>query len=82
MSAGKPKPLIAIRRREQLDQEALERVLEVAQRLSASSDLTEILTVILDAMRDTLDAERATVFEYDSEHHELFSTVAHGLAGP
>ncbi|MHC4991881.1 MAG: PP2C family protein-serine/threonine phosphatase [Planctomycetota bacterium] len=80
MSTIEPKPLIAIRRREELDQEALQRVLEVARRLSASSDLTEILAVILDAMRDTLDAERATVFEYDPERHELFSTVAHGLA--
>ncbi|MHC4768624.1 MAG: PP2C family protein-serine/threonine phosphatase [Planctomycetota bacterium] len=82
MSTIEPKPLIAIRRREELDREALERVLDAARRLSASSDLTEVLAVILDAMRDTLDAERATVFEYDPEHDELFSTVAHGLAGP
>jgi phosphoserine phosphatase len=82
MSTIEPKPLIVIRRREELDREALERVLDAARRLSASSDLTEVLAVILDAMRDTLDAERATVFEYDPEHHELFSTVAHGLAGP
>ena len=50
MSTIEPKPLIAVRRREELDQEALQRVLEVARRLSASSDLTEILAVILDAL--------------------------------
>jgi sigma-B regulation protein RsbU (phosphoserine phosphatase) len=82
MSTIQPKPLIEIERREKLDREALERVLDAARRLSASSDLTEILGVILDAMRDTLGAERATVFEYDAKRHELFSTVAHGLAGP
>ncbi|MHC5006600.1 MAG: GAF domain-containing protein, partial [Planctomycetota bacterium] len=82
MSIIEPKPQIAIRRREELDRETLERVLDAARRLSASSDLTEVLAVILDALRDTLDAERATVFEYDPEHDELFSTVAHGLAGP
>ncbi|MHC4275695.1 MAG: PP2C family protein-serine/threonine phosphatase [Planctomycetota bacterium] len=81
MSTVEPKPLIAIERRDELDREALQRVLDVARRLSASSDLTEILAVILDALRDTLDAERATVFEYDPQRNELFSTVAHGLAG-
>ena len=61
--------------------EVLERVLAVARQLSASADLVEILGVIIDAMRDLLEADRATVFEYDPATHELFSTVAHGLAG-
>ena len=39
------------------------------------------MSVIIDAMRDLLDADRATVFEYDAENEQLFSTVAHGLAG-
>jgi phosphoserine phosphatase len=82
MSTIEPKPLIPVRGREELDREAMVRVLDVARRLGASSDLAEILAVILDAMRDTLDAERATVLEYDPKRHELFSTVAHGLAGP
>ncbi|NNF43757.1 MAG: SpoIIE family protein phosphatase [Phycisphaerales bacterium] len=29
-------------------------------------------------MRDVLAADRATVFEYDASHDELFATVAHG----
>lgn len=64
---------------DRLRHNVLQRLLEVSQRLSASANVTEILSVIINAMRDTLDAERATVFEYDSVKQELFSTVAHGL---
>ena len=67
-------------RSQQLQRQVLERMLEIAGSLSASPSLREILAVIINAMRDTLDAERATVLEYDPETHELFSTVAHGLA--
>jgi phosphoserine phosphatase len=65
--------------REQLDRDVLERMLQVARHLSASTRLPEILAVIINAMRDTLEAERATVFEHDPTTDELFSTVAHGL---
>lgn len=60
--------------------DALRRVLAVARRLGGAEDLREILSLIIDAMRDVLDAERATVFEFDEERQELYSTVAHGLA--
>lgn len=63
-----------------LPQDALRRVLAVARKLGASDDLSEILSVIIDAMRDLLRADRATVFEYDGSTNELFSTVAHGLS--
>ncbi len=62
-------------------QDALQRVLRVARELSASADLKQILSVIIDAVRDLLEAERATVFEYDAKTEELFATVAHGLGG-
>ncbi len=62
--------------------DALSRVLAVARMLSASDDLNEILAVIIDAMRDALHAERATVFEFDAARNELFSTVAHGFLDP
>ncbi len=62
-----------------LRDETLHRVLAVARELSASANLRQILSVIIDAMRDVLHAERATVFEYDSSSDELFSTVAHGF---
>ncbi len=66
---------------EKLRHDALQRLLAIARELSASADLEQILTVIIDAMRDLLDAERATVFEYDAGAGELFSTVSHGLSG-
>lgn len=66
---------------ETLQHDALHRLLAVSCELGASADLEQILSVIIDAMRDLLDADRATVFEYDAENEELFSTVAHGLAG-
>jgi phosphoserine phosphatase len=59
----------------------LHRILAVSRRLSESADLHEILALVIDAMRDLLHAERATVFEYDAEANELFTTVAHGLTG-
>jgi len=66
-----------------LHQDALRRVLAVARLLGATDDLHEVLSVIIDAMRDVLDAERATVFEHDAPKAQLFSSVAHGVAsGP
>ena len=50
---------------EPLQQKTLRRLLAIARQLGASSDLRQILSVIIDAMRDLLDAERATVFERD-----------------
>jgi len=58
--------------------DVVRRMLEVARHLSASANLRQILSVIINAMRDTLGAERATVFEYDPDRQELVSTVAHG----
>ncbi len=63
----------------QLHRDVLSRILAVARHLSASADLQDILHVIIDAMRDTLNADRATVFEYDPKTNELFTTVAHGV---
>jgi len=57
----------------------LERLLLVSRRLGITADLNEILSLIIDAMRDLLDAERATVFEFDAKTNELFATVAHGI---
>lgn len=55
------------------------RVLEVARRLGGTSDVEEILGLVIDALRDLLGAERATVFQYDAAAHELYTRVAHGL---
>ncbi len=63
-----------------LSRALLERVLRVARRLATSSDLNEVLAAIVDALRDTLSADRASVFQYDAATHELFATQAHGLS--
>ncbi len=60
--------------------QAFERVLRVLERLAASSDLEEVLGLVIDAMRDCLHAERASVFQFDSSTDELFITQAHGVA--
>ncbi|MGI9014736.1 MAG: PP2C family protein-serine/threonine phosphatase [Phycisphaerales bacterium] len=55
----------------------LHRLLEVSRQLGVSDNLPDILNLIIDAMRDLLASERATVFEYDAERDELYSSVAH-----
>ena len=62
-----------------IDRDSFEKILRVARSLASSSDLSEVLGLIIDALRDTLHAERASVFQYDAEAHELFATRAHGL---
>ncbi len=58
-----------------------QKLLELSRGLAASADLAGILGLVIDALRDLLDAERATVFEYDAKTNELFTQVAHGLGG-
>lgn len=55
------------------------RLLEVMERLALSRDLSEVLTLINDSMRDCLNAERASVFRYDAERNELYAEHAHGV---
>jgi len=62
-----------------IDPAGLMTVIGVARRLAATSDLGEVLSGIIDALRDALRAERASVFQYDPDAHELFATRAHGL---
>jgi phosphoserine phosphatase len=55
---------------------ALRRVLEVTRKLSAPFDLDNMLTEVVDAARNVLDADRGTVFLYDEEADELVVRVA------
>jgi phosphoserine phosphatase len=55
------------------------RMLVVMERMAASSDLGEVLGVIIDSLRDCLNADRASVFQYDKGRHELFAEKAHGV---
>lgn len=57
------------------------KLIELSRNLAASADLSAILQTVIDALRDLLDADRATVFEYDPRTEELFTQVAHGLGG-
>ena len=63
------------------DAERTAKLLEVSRRLSRTGDLPSILGLVIDALRDLLDADRATVFEFDAKQHELFTQVAHGIGG-
>lgn len=60
---------------------ALEKLLAISRRLGESSDLPEVLSIIIDALRDLLHADRATVFTYDPQTSELVIHVAHGIGG-
>ena len=66
-------------RSRQIDRDVYEHILRVARRLASSSDLHVVLEEIINALRDLLHAERASVFQYDEARHELFATRAHGL---
>ena len=63
----------------EIEREVYEHILRVSRRLASTSDLGDVLGVIIDALRDLLGAERASVFQYDAKAHELFATKAHGL---
>lgn len=61
-----------------LDAATWSRVTAVLEKLASSSDLPEVLSLIVDSMRDCLRADRASVFQYDAKTKELFITSAHG----
>lgn len=56
--------------------QALRSVLEVTRKLGAPFDLDTMLTEVVDAARDVLDADRGTVFLYDENSDELVVRVA------
>ncbi len=55
---------------------ALEKVLQISRDMAATSDLDELLGVIIARSMELLEAERATLFLYDSDSDELFSKIA------
>jgi phosphoserine phosphatase len=55
---------------------ALRSVLEVTRKLGAPFDLDTMLTEVVNAARDVLDADRGTVFLYDGNSDELVVRVA------
>ena len=61
------------------DTQALRQILEVTRKLAAPFDLDTMLTEVVDASRDVLNADRGTVFLYDSESDELVVRVGTDL---
>jgi len=55
-----------------------ERLLDVTRSLAQQLDLQSLLSSIVDAARDLLDAERGSVFLHDEGTGELYTTVATG----
>jgi phosphoserine phosphatase len=64
-----------------LPADAVGKLLAVSRRLAETGDLSQVLSTVIDALRDLLQADRATVFEFDPQTEELFTQVAHGLGG-
>ncbi len=60
--------------------QVITKLLMVSRRLSESSELSVVLSTVIDALRDLLNAERATVFEFDADANQLFTQVAHGIS--
>ena len=54
-------------------------ILDVTRQLSTSIELDDMLVQVVNVARDVLNAERGTVFLYDSKNHELFAEVGTGL---
>ncbi len=61
------------------DRASLLRLLEVARQLAAPSDLTDLLEQIINAGREVLGADRASVFLFDPETKELFIKIGTNL---
>ncbi len=57
---------------------SLGKVLQISRDMVATSDLDELLGVIIDRSMELLEAERATLFLYDADSDELFSKIAAG----
>ena len=61
------------------DTHALRQILEVTRKLAAPFDLDTMLTEVVDASREVLNADRGTVFLYDEDANELVVRVGTGL---
>jgi len=58
----------------------LQAVLEVSRELGATGELLPLLRKVEQAALRVLDCERATVFLFDREKHELYSSMATGVS--
>ncbi|MCH2142949.1 MAG: SpoIIE family protein phosphatase [Phycisphaerales bacterium] len=61
--------------------EQVDRILEVCRVLGSTDDSQAVISRVADCLRDILDAERATVFEYRKNDDELVAVAGHGPDG-
>ncbi len=57
----------------------LNKVLQISRAMVATSDLDDLLNLIIKDSLELLNVERATLFLYDAEHNELVSRIATGV---
>ncbi len=65
----------------QIPEEILHQILNVSRQLGATADTRTVQVGVVNCLRDVLQAERATVFEYDADTDELVAVLAHGPTG-
>lgn len=58
----------------------LRMVLKVTRQMAVTTNLDSLLNTIISAACNVLECERATIFLYDAEHHQLYSRAATGEA--
>ena len=58
--------------------ERAETLLTVANKLAATLSLDEVLETLIDLVTDAIDAERGSLFLYDTQTEELYSLIAQG----
>jgi phosphoserine phosphatase len=56
----------------------LQVILDIARAMAASMDVDKLLEMILNSVRQLLNADRASLFLYDPATDELHSKIAHG----
>lgn len=61
--------------------EQVDCILEVSRVLGSTDDPQAVISRVADCLRDILDAERATVFEYRKKEDELVAVAGHGPDG-
>ncbi|MCH2139651.1 MAG: SpoIIE family protein phosphatase [Phycisphaerales bacterium] len=64
-----------------ISSEQIGRILEVCRVLGSTDEPQAVISRVADCLRDILDAERATVFEYRKSDDELVAVAAHGPDG-
>jgi phosphoserine phosphatase len=64
-----------------ITREQIDCILEVSRVLGSTDDPQAVICRVADCLRDILEAERATVFEYCPKNNELIAVAGHGPDG-